>query len=159
MNKTLAGICSFVVLIGLSLGCTKRFIPNTEIEDTEENREIIQLCERYRRGLQDLNIGLLLSLAAPRYYDNSGTTKADDDLDRAALEEVLKTRFNAVKSIRYEIRYRDIHTQDNRYFVEYTYTMSCQYEINGKLKWANETADNRLEIERNENGYLIVSGM
>jgi hypothetical protein len=139
--------------------CAKSYIPNTEIPDTKENREIISFCERYRQAVQDLNMGLLLSFVSPRYFDNAGTPGAEDDMDKPGLENALKTRFGTVKSIRYEIKYRDIFYQDQQIFVDFTYTMSLQYEINGVTKWANETADNRLEIERADRGYLITSGM
>ncbi len=148
-----------VILVSTTMGCTKRYIPNTEIEDTELNREVVAFCERYRHAVEDLNIGLLLSLASPRYFDNSGTTSGDDDMDRSGLEEVLKERFQSVKAIRYEIRYRDIFENFGVIHVDYTYTTSFQYDVAGNTKWSNKTADNQLEIERADDGYLILSGM
>lgn len=158
--KILVSIAIAVIGAGiLCSGCYKRHIPNTEIEDTEANREIVAFCERYRRAVEDLNIGLLLSLASPRYFDNMGTSKADDDVDREGLEKVLKERFNSVKKVRYEIRYRSLYEMHSTVYVEYTYTTSFQYEVGEKARWGNKTADNRLEIERSDGGYLIVSGM
>jgi hypothetical protein len=143
----------------LASGCGKKYIPNTEIEDTEFNRELIGFCERYRHAVEDMNVGLLLSLASPRYFDNAGTPTGDDDFDRSGLEEVLNERFRSVKAIRYELRYRDIFEHRNLIFVEFTYTLSFQYEVGGQTKWSNKTADNRLEIEPVDDGYLIVAGM
>ena len=143
----------------LCSGCYKRYIPNTEIVDTEVNREIVAFCERYRHAVEDLNIGLILSLASPRYFDNMGTSKADDDVDREGLERVLKDRFNSVRKVRYEIRYRSLYEMNSMIYVEYTYTMSFQYLMGEKTRWGNKTAVNRLEIERSDNGFLVVSGM
>lgn len=140
-------------------GCGKKYIPNTQIEDTEFNREIIGFCERYRHAVEDMNIGLLLSLASPRYFDNAGSPTGDDDFDRTGLEEVLNERFRLVKAIRYEIRYRDIFEQQGVVFVEFTYTLSFQYDVGDQSKWSNKTADNRLEIEPIDGGYLILAGM
>jgi hypothetical protein len=106
-----------------------------------------------------MNIGLLLSLASPRYFDNAGTPSGDDDFDRSGLEEVLNERFRAVKAIRYELRYRDIFKHRSLVFVEFTYTLSFQYSVGDQTKWSNKTADNRLEIEPVDGGYLIVAGM
>jgi hypothetical protein len=152
-------VIAILTLTLLQSGCGKRLIPNTEIEDTDENREIVAFCERYRHAVEDLNIGLLLSLASPRYFDNSGTATGEDDMDRSGLEEVLKNRFKAVKAVRHEIHYRDIYEQNGVIHVEYTYTMSFQYELEGKTKWSNRTTDNQLELERVDGGYLILSGM
>ncbi len=140
-------------------GCAVEYIPNTTIEDTEANREIVEFCERYRHAVEDMNVGLLLSMASPRYFDNSGTSTGDDDFDRAGLEEVLDDRFRDVDSVRYEIRYRDIYEQDGLVHVDYTYTMSFQYTVDGETKWSNKTADNRLELQPVEDGFLIVAGM
>ena len=148
-----------MMLVFLAIGCSKKYIPNTEIEDNAFNRDVVAFCERYRHGVEDMNIGLLLSFASPRYFDNSGTTSGSDDMDRSGLEEVLKSRFKAVRALRYEMRYIDIYQKGGRIYVEYTFTTSFQYEVAGETKWANKTADNRLELEPVEGGFLILSGM
>ena len=152
----------FLILIAMIpavLGCTPKFIPNTEVEDTPENREIISFCERYRHAVEDLNIGLLLSLASPKYFDDSGTVSGDDDMDRSGLEEVLKNRFKSIETIRYEIKYRAVYQKGEIIMVEYTYTTSYRFALDDKPHWENKTADNRLELERTNDGYLILSGM
>jgi hypothetical protein len=157
--RSAALLLLLAVAVAVSSGCTKKYIPNTALEDTPENWEVVRFCERYRHALEDINIGLLLSLASPRYFDNSGTVTGDDDFDYAGLEQILKERFKDVVSIRYEMKYRDVYEQDTLVMVDYTYTLSFQYRIGEKTQWANKTADNRLELERVEGGFLIVSGM
>lgn len=139
--------------------CHDKVIPNTEIPDNDDNRAIIAFCERYRHAVEDRNVGLLLSLASQRYFDNSGTPLADDDIDRAGLEQVLSDRFKELKTMRYEIKYRNVFEGVGVVYVEFTYNMAFQYEIGGKAKWANRTADNRLELERIPEGFLILTGM
>ncbi|MCP4196683.1 MAG: hypothetical protein GY762_05975, partial [Proteobacteria bacterium] len=46
MRVTAFPIAILILLLG---GCSKSYIPNTEIEDNEFNREIISFSERYRR--------------------------------------------------------------------------------------------------------------
>jgi hypothetical protein len=147
------------VALSAAAGCGKRYIPNTEIEDTEINREIVAFCERYRHAVEDLNVGLLMSMASPRYFDNSGTPAGDDDFDHSGLEEVLRERFAKLKAMRYEIKYRNLFEQMGTVYVEFTYTMSFQYAVGDKTRWSNRTADNRLELERVDGGYLILTGM
>ena len=159
MNKVFLMMLAALAASASLAGCHKDYIPNTEIEDTDDNRETVAFCERYRHAVEDLNIGLLLSLASPRYFDNSGTTTSDDDFDRSGLEAVLTERFKALKAMRYEIRYRDIYECEMLLCVDYSYTMSFQYTVGDKTKWSNKTSDNRLELERVDDGYLIVSGM
>ena len=157
IHMSLKPLAFFLALA--AVGCTPKFIPNTEVPDTPENREIIDFCERYRHAVEDLNIGLLLSMASPKYFDDSGTVNGDDDMDRAGLENVLKVRFKEVQSIRYEIKYRAVYQKGDVIMVEYTYTTSYQFTLDGKPHWENKTADNRLELERVNGGFLILSGM
>jgi hypothetical protein len=98
-------------------------------------------------------------LASQRYFDNSGTPSADDDIDRVGLEKVLTDRFKELKTMRYEIKYRNVFESIGVIYVEYTYNMAFQYQIGDKTKWSNRTADNRLELERVADGFLILTGM
>jgi len=149
-------VCCAVLATG---ACHEKFIPNTEIPDNDDNRAIVAFCERYRHAIEDRNVGLLLSLASQRYFDNSGTPSADDDIDRAGLETVLTDRFKELKTMRYEFKYRNIFETIGVIYVEYTYNMAFQYQIGDKTKWSNRTADNRLELERVADGFLILTGM
>lgn len=152
----------FLIVLFLMIsasGCKTKLIPNTQVEDTAENREIISFCERYRHAVEDLNIGLLLSLASPKYFDDSGTLTGDDDMDREGLEDVLKNRFKTIETVRYEIIYRSVYQKGEIIMVEYTYTTSFRFNLDDKPHWENKTADNRLELERVDGGFLILSGM
>ena len=153
------GVWLFCCAALAASACHEKVIPNTEIPDNDENRAIIAFCERYRHAVEDRNVGLLLSLASQRYFDNSGTTTADDDIDREGLERVLTERFKELKAMRYEIKYRDVFESVGVIYVEYTYNMAFQYQIGEKTKWSNRTADNRLELERVSDGFLILTGM
>ena len=160
MQAVTRHIIGLILLSALLVGgCQKHYIPNTEIIDTDFNRDVVNFCERYRHAVEDLNIGALMEMASPRYFDNSGTPSGDDDLDRDGLEQVLRERFEAIEEIRFEMKYRELFVQDNAIFVQYTYTMSFQYTVDGETRWHNHTGDKRLELEKVDNSFLIVSGM
>lgn len=157
--KTKTGIAALCAAALLAGACRDKMIPNTEIPDNEDNRAIVAFCERYRHAVEDLNVGLLLSLASQRYFDNAGTPTPDDDIDYEGLTSVLTDKFKDVKSLRYEIKYRSVYETVGVVYVEYTYNMAFQYRIGEKTKWANRTADNRLELERVQDGFRVLTGM
>ena len=114
-------------LLLLVLGCHTQLIPNTDVEDTERNRNVIDFCERYRKAVEHRNVKYLLEIAHPDYYEDGGNVDSSDDLDRAGLEEYLHDRFGDAKSIRYEIRYRRVGKGRNEMlYVDYTYSASYQ---------------------------------
>ena len=76
-----------------TVGCHTQYIPNTDVEDTDENRRIVQFCEEYRKAVEARNIAILLKLAHPTYYEDGGNLDAADDLDFAGLREYLEEEF------------------------------------------------------------------
>lgn len=145
-----------VVLLG---GCGSQIIPNTAIEDTPRNREVITYCERYRHALEQRDVGALLAMASPRYYENSGTPEGDDDYDITGLREVLRRTLPRVHTVRYEFRYRRVGFEEDRVLVDYTFSGSFRVETNDGHRWYRRVADNRLELERIGGQYRIVAGM
>lgn len=157
---TAAAFTLLAVAFGPS-ACATHYIPNTDVEDTDENREVIRFCERYRKALEEPNVGILMSLASPRYYEDGGNVDPTDDLDYEGLREWLQGRFRDTRAIRYEIRYRRIDKGDqNRIMVVYTY--SASYKIPGLKtddEWRHTVAENRLELVPEGATFKIVAGM
>lgn len=149
-----------LVLTLLIVGCATRYIPNTDVEDTDDNRKIVSFCEKYRHAVQERNVPLLLKLASPDYYEDGGNVDASDDMDFEGLREYLEGKFKESRVIRYEIRYRRISKgKQGRINVDYTY--SASYKIPGLKteEWRHTVAENRLEIVPEKDSFLIVTGM
>lgn len=140
-------------------GCTTHYIPNTDVEDSEENRKIITFCEKYRRAVERKDIGGLLQLVSPEYYEDGGNVDASDDLDFAGLREYLSGKFQDARAIRYEIRYRRVVKEEDVVYVDYTY--SASYRIPGQKgeEWRHKVDDNRLELVPHQDDFKIVGGM
>jgi len=148
-----------VWLVALA-ACATHYIPNTDVEDSDDNRKVIAFCEKYRHAVEERNVPLLLSMASPRYYEDGGNVDATDDMDYSGLREYLEGRFKDTRAIRYEIRYRKVNRgQQNRILVDYTYTAS--YKIPGLKgeEWRHTVADNRLELVPEQAEYKILAGM
>jgi hypothetical protein len=140
--------------------CSKTYIPNTEVEDTSDNRKVIQFCEEYRHAVEDKNVGKLLALASARYHEDGGNTRGEDDMDYEALKQYLAGTFMKTTGIRYEIKYRRVSFKENRHvYIDYTYAAS--YRIPGVKgeEWRHTVADNRLELVPDGESYKILQGM
>ena len=167
-------LCPALLLL-TSVGCNQEFIPNTQVEDSDFNREVIAYCEDYRHAVERRNTQLLLKMADPKYYEDGGTVDTSDDLDLAGLDDYLHKEFSKTSAIRYEIFYRDISIgRSNQVFVDYTY--SASYRVPNGITplpsptgeppnpsetqvWRRRVADNRLELVRNGSSFKILSGM
>jgi hypothetical protein len=139
-------------------GCSKGFIPNTDVPDTAENRKVILFCEQYRHAVEEKNVGQLLKLASPGYHKRGVGT--DDDTDFISLKDFLTTTFQDTDGIRYEIRYRRVTFEESTH-VSVDYTFAASYRLPGvkKEEWRHSVADNRLDLVPDGDGYKIMSGM
>ena len=169
-------LCSGLALLTF-VGCNHDFIPNTQVEDSDFNRDVIAYCEDYRHAVERRNTDKLLKMADAKYYEDGGTVDTSDDLDLSGLKEYLHKEFSKTSAIRYEIFYRDISIgRSNQVFVDYTY--SASYKVPGLVNaptatapaaatetpppsdvWRRRVADNRLELVRNGSSFRILSGM
>jgi hypothetical protein len=155
-----SALLALTLLGSLSIsGCATHYIPNTDVEDTSENRKIITFCERYRHAVERKNVGELLRLASTEYYEDGGNIDASDDLDYAGLKDYLTSKFQDARAIRYEIRYRRVIQEEDVIYVDYTY--SASYRIPGTKgeEWRRKVDENRLELVAHQDEFKIVAGM
>jgi len=158
--KTGRLLCAALLALSGSTGCATHYIPNTDVEDTDANRKVIDFCEDYRKAVERRNVALLLKLASPAYYEDGGNVDTSDDLDYAGLRSYLNDRFTQTKAIRYEIRYRRVGMgRRNVIYVDYTYSASYKIPTESGDVWRRRVADNRLELLPSGESFLIVSGM
>jgi hypothetical protein len=134
---------------GSLAGCTTHYIPNTDVDDTSENREAVLYCEKYRKAVERRDVPQLMTMISPKYYEDGGNADASDDLDFAGMRDYLQKQLGTAKAIRYEIRYRRVgwSRESGRVFVDYTY--SASYKVPGiedKDEWRRTVSENRLEL-------------
>lgn len=150
-----------------AVGCGASVIPNTDVPDTSENRDVLKFVEQYRKAVEANDVGKLLKMASADYYDDSGTPNADDDVDYERLREKLAKWDERLNKARYEVRYRKVHFLGDKVFVDYTYTGSFRLASSGDEGDASEDEeravrrldDNRLTLMQKDGGYVILSGM
>ena len=154
-------LAAFSLLLGTA-ACSKTFIPNTDVEDTSDNRRIVAFCEKYRRAVEDRDVDGLMAMVSPRYFETGGNARSSDDIDFNGLREYLASKFKQTKAIRYEIRYQKvIFTENNHVLVNYRYSASYRTGTteNERGEWHHTVADNQLDLVPDGDGYKILAGM
>jgi hypothetical protein len=156
--------CSrILLLIGIvfaAQGCTHQYIANTDVEDTDFNRKVIDYCEQYRHAVEQRSVPRLLKMAAPSYFEDGGNVDASDDMNYDDLKKYLEDEFSRTTAIRYEIHYREVlDGRKNTVLVDYTYSASYKIPTTHGDVWRRRVADNRLQLAREGEGFRILSGM
>ncbi len=160
MKPSFASIFAVALACSTLGGCSHDYIPNTQVDDSDFNRQVIAFCEDYRHAVERRNTGELLKLADQKYYEDGGNVDTSDDLDFAGLKDYLEKRFKETSAIRYEIFYRDVSIgRSDQVFVDYTYSASYKVPSEKGSVWRRRVADNRLELVRDGEKFRILSGM
>jgi len=157
--RKLLSLLPVAAVMLLGGGCSKMYIPNTDVEDTDENRKIVEFCEVYRRAVERKDIESLVALASKQYYEDGGNVDASDDIDYAGLREYLRGKFDEARGIRYEIRYRRVSQDEEFILVDYTYSGSVRLPSQDGEQWKSTVEENRLELVATEDSFHIVRGM
>jgi hypothetical protein len=141
--------------------CSRDVIPNTDVEDSPQAREVVDFVEKYRSAVISRDTARLLALASNDYYDDMGTPQGDDDVDLDGLRQRLASTFGTdLLAVHYDIRYRDIVFLHNKVLVDYTYIGRFRVNAEAGERWERRLADNRMVLAINKDGsYAILSGM
>lgn len=160
--RRLSALQLLVACAALGLcACSHQKIPNTDVDDTPETRDVVDFVEKYRTAVMARDAPRLLSLASEDYYDDMGTPQGDDDVDLEGLRERLESLFGPeLLSVHYDIRYRDVVFLPTKVLVDYTYIGRFRIDSTEGPRWERRLADNRLVLARTDKGgYQILSGM
>lgn len=141
--------------------CADKQIPNTDVEDTPEARDVVDFVEKYRSAVMARDANRLLSLASKDYYDDMGTPQGEDDVDLEGLRERLTATFGPdLISVHYDIRYRDVVFLPTKVLVDFTYIGRFRINAPEGARWERRLSDNRLILAKTDKGgYAILSGM
>ncbi len=153
---------SFALFAATAAGACahENFLAGTTVPDTEENRAVLDTIEQYRDRLIAKNVEGLLVLASDKYFEDSGTPRSDDDYGYDGLRDAIKKQLQRVRSIRYEIQYRNLRVVGPRAEVEVF--------INGAFELAADSGDryrrvsdyHRFVLEKLPNNkWKFLSGM
>lgn len=140
--------------------CEPTLIPNTRVEDTGDNREVVEFIERYRQAVESRNVPALLAMASINYFDDMGTPGGEDDIDFDGLQVGLTRLREEVIGARYQISYRAVtYVPDQRVLVDLLYTGWFRVNTAEGPQWKRRLEPHRIVLAREDRGYRIMSGM
>ena len=161
MRVSITKLALLLLACASATACTRN-IPNTTVEDSADNRRVIDFVEKYRQAVEARDVGALIAMADPHYLDDNGTPIGTDDIDIEKLQDKLSRWKDRVKDARYEIKYRRVSRDAGKIMVEFRYTASFELTgIDGEDRWSRRLGDHRvvLRADPDTKSYLILSGM
>lgn len=147
--------------LALALGaCAHSKIPNTSIDDTDENREVLALVEEYQRAIESLDVDAVLALVSPQFYEDNGNTDSSDDYDYEGLKTILRDSFGRTKSMQLVLRVDAVEVEKDSAFAELFYEYRAHNNYPSGTKWDTGTDRTRLLLVRDaQMQWRIVAGI
>jgi hypothetical protein len=154
-----------LLLITLAAGtaCKPDLIAGTQVEDSEENRKVLEFLTRYQAAMQSRKADAVVNLCAADYFETNGNDKPDDDYNLDGLRQKLTTHFEKTKELTLEVYVQRVERNDAGIVaVAYRYNTRALVTFPAGEKWLTATDVNRIvlrPIEDDEVGFRIISGL
>ncbi len=130
------------------------------IDDTLQNREVIDILLQYRNALVRKDFGSLKRIISTNYFDNGGTTNTTvDDYDTTTLPALFETMAKHTEGIKYKITLKSVEMKENIAFVDYEFEYAYAYKVGGEITWDAGVDVNRLELTSENGDWKIISGL
>jgi ketosteroid isomerase-like protein len=153
------GVVAMLGACGLA-ACVHRQIEGTSIEDTPDNKAIIQVLAAYKDAFERRDADAVLKLVSPKFYETNGTADPADDYDYLGLSQTLASEFRQIKQPALDMDVRKIDVQGDEAAVNIYF--SSRYQMadagpNGGFKASQDVA--QIHLHREGGGWKITSGI
>lgn len=140
-----------LLLLTLS-ACVPRYIPNTEIRNTKDNREILDVISKYKDAFEAQDAQAIAALASTRYLDPR------DNISYDTLISDLERDFEEVKQVQLDIAVRRIEVKKEVATVDYFYSSNVLIKTEGEDRWRSQTDDKRMTLVHEDGAWKVLSG-
>ena len=141
--------------------CGPKLFPGTDIEDTEENKAILDVVEGYRRAVEGRNVEGILRLTSPRYFDDGGTPEGNDDVDHAGLQAKVSDWATKTRAARLEVQVKRIFIEkEGAARVRYFYDLNHQFMgADAVGVWKHDADLKEMLFKKEDGAWKITSGL
>jgi hypothetical protein len=143
-------------------GCKPDLIPGTQVEDSEENRKVLEFLTRYQAAMQARRVDDVAALCAADYFETNGNDNPGDDYNLDGLRAKLGDHFGRTKELVLEVYVQQVERDNGIVRVAYRYNTRALVAFPSGEKWLTATDVNKIAlrpVENDEAGFRILSGL
>jgi ketosteroid isomerase-like protein len=154
MSRSLAALLAFLAFAG----CARK-MPNTDIEDSADNRAIVAVIDQYRKAFDRRDAPAILALVSRSYFDDAGTSDPSDDLDFAQLAQALPASLKGLADVKLELAVSKIEVKGDSAAADLLY--DSRYRVaTPRGEVAKRDSDvHRMKLRREDGVWKITSGL
>ncbi len=150
-----------VVFLSVALvHCGPKMIAGTQVRNTQVNREIVAVLASLREAMETRNQEKILSLVSSNYFEDMATPDPSDDYGYEELRtKILPQSFDVTQEMYVSFEIKDIQQDHQKAYADVRYRSRARLDLPRGSMWDSHKEFNRIEFERTQNTWKIVSGL
>lgn len=158
--KNIFSLSSLGLLVATSWGCAHGTIEGTQIEATEDNKQVYRIIEDVRAALEAKNADEILKHVSVNYFEDNGTATQTDDYGYNELKSrVLPESLATAKELHVAITVQDIKVVGDKAIADVRYSSRAQLDLPSGTLWDSHRDFNRLTLAKEDGVWKITSGL
>lgn len=157
MSRQKLALAAFGAL--LVSACAHSKIPNTNIDDTDDNRAILAIVDAYHAAIENRDADAVLALVSDDFYEDNGNTDRNDDYGKSQLAESLRAEFEKTEQLQLGLKVEDIVVTDDRAHAFVQYNLRARTDFPSGKKWKTSSDRSRMTLVRVDGKWLILAGL
>jgi hypothetical protein len=140
--------------------CAPSLIPGTRVEDTKENRTVLQVLGAYKVAVEGRDVDAVLALCSEKYYEDNANADPSDDYGYNDLRtRVLPDTFKRLSEVRLELEVKTVKVDKKKAYADVRFQFQAKMALPAGEKWHADTELNRIEFEEENGVWKIVRGL
>jgi len=128
------------------------------VEDTPDNRSVIDVLVAYKQALEERNVEGIMSLCSPRFYETTAMADPSDDYSYSELaRKGAADTFKRLKEVRVELEIKEVQVADKKARADMRFVYQAKMSLPAGEKWHADTELNRVELERDKEGHWKIT--
>lgn len=149
-----------ILIVMLCVACAPSLIPGTKIEDSKENRTVLQVLGAYKVAVESRNVEAVLALCSEKYYEDNANTDPSDDYGYSDLRtKVLPDTFRRLSEVRLELEVKTVKVEKKKAYADVRFQFQAKMALPAGEKWHADTELNRIELEEENGEWKIIRGL
>ena len=143
-----------------SVACAHSMIAGTQVPDTSENREIFEVLIKYKTALEARDAQGIIALVSTKYFEDNGTPDQSDDYGYEQLaNKILPEALAATKEMYADFQVNEVAVEGNKARADIRYDSRARLDLPSGTLWDSHREFNRVEFERENGKWMVVSGL
>lgn len=133
---------------------------DARIRSSDDIEAILDMMQQYEHAVESMDLETVRRMVSADYYENAGTTDVTaDDYGFSGVLPMLESVREHVEEARIDVEVHEIVIAEDRAEVLFDFGITMLYRVGENARWETNRDVARFQLQREETGWMIVSGL